>query len=130
MKPVIKYIEHKAAEHTDRASAWIARVWPSASGKTLYFNDMALKRGSGGDSTHFDLASGEQFWVTGVKKRGSNRHWGAGSPIRIERSLVEWYEEHAQGRGHHNLIVIPDLPEPDIGKFTAMENALGRGRTS
>jgi hypothetical protein len=37
MTPLIKYIEHKPAEHTDRGEAWIARVWPSSSGKTLYF---------------------------------------------------------------------------------------------
>ena len=44
MKSQIKYIEHKPAEHTDRADAWIAHVWPSSSGKTLYFNNMALKK--------------------------------------------------------------------------------------
>ena len=85
MKTLIKYIEHKTAEHTDQASAWIARVWPSASGRTLYFNDMALKRCSGFDSNHFDLVSGEEYWVSGVKKRGSNRYGGGGS-IYIEKS--------------------------------------------
>jgi hypothetical protein len=50
--PVIRFIENKPAEHTDRASAWIARVWPSGSGKTLYFNDMALKRANAGDANH------------------------------------------------------------------------------
>jgi hypothetical protein len=122
MKPIIKYIEHKPAEHTDRATAWIARVWPSASGKTLYFNDMALKRCSGGDDNHYDLVTGERYWVSGVKKRGSNRHWGGGS-ILIEQSLVKWYEEHAQGKHYCDLIVIPDLPKPDISKFSSMENS-------
>jgi hypothetical protein len=126
MKPIVKYIEHKPAEHTDRGSAWIARVWPSSSGKTLYFNGMALKRGSDADSTHFDLVTGEQYWVSGVKKRGSNRQWGLGSPIQIERSLVQWYRNHVQGKGHPSLVEISDLPEPDIQKFAAIENATRR----
>jgi hypothetical protein len=122
LQPIIKYIEHKPAEHTDRATAWIARVWPSSSGKTLYFNDMALKQRSSGDSTHFDLISGEYYWITGVKKKGSNRHWGLNSPIRIEKSLVEWYKGYVQDKGHHNLVIIPDLVKPDISKFAQIEN--------
>lgn len=122
MKPIIKYIEHKPAEHTDRAMAWIARVWPSLSGRTLYFNDMALKRCVGRDSNHYDLVSGEDYWVSGVKKKGSNRHWAGGGPIHIEKSLVEWYEAHVHERDFNGLIEIPDLPKPDISKFNAIEN--------
>lgn len=96
MKTIIKYIEHKPAEHTDRAEAWIARVWPSSSGRTLYFNDMALKRGSGVDGNHFDLVTGESYWVSGVKKRGANRHWAGGGPIQIEQSLVDWYHDRSR----------------------------------
>jgi hypothetical protein len=123
MKSHIKYIEHKPAEHTDRADAWIAHVWPSSSGKTLYFNNMALKKKSGGgDATHFDLITGEYYWVTGVKKRGTNRHFGETSPIQIEESLVDWYKKHTQGNGHKRLIVIKDLIKPDIVNFTKIEN--------
>ncbi|MGD0843562.1 MAG: hypothetical protein ABSA06_04240 [Geobacteraceae bacterium] len=122
MKPIIKYIEHKPAEHTDRGEAWIARVWPSSSGKTLYFNDMALKQCSGNDCNHFDLVTGESYWLSGVKKRGSNRHWGGGGPIQIEQSIVEWYQKHVQFKEYCDLIVIPDLPKPDISQFDTLEN--------
>ena len=122
MEPVIKYIEHKPSEHTDRATAWIARVWPSSSGRTLYFNGMALKRYSGIDSNHFDLVTRERYWVSGVKRRGSNRHWNGGGPIQIEQSLVSWYQEHARSAGLIDLKVIPDLPKPDISNFNPLEN--------
>lgn len=122
MKAIIKYIEHKPAEHTDRAEAWIARVWLSSSGRTLYFNDMALKRGSGVDCNHFDLVTGESYWVSGVKKRGTNRHWAGGGPVQIEQSLVDWYHEVVQNNDYCDLVVIPDLPKPDISKFEALEN--------
>jgi hypothetical protein len=122
MEPIVKYIEHKPSEHTDRGKAWIARVWPSSSGKTLYFNGMALKRYSGIDKNHFDLVTRETYWVSGVKRRGSNRHWAGGGPIQIEQSLVSWYEEHVSHKEFCDLIIIPDLPKPDISKFNSLEN--------
>ncbi len=122
MEPIIKYIEHKPSEHMDSGTAWIARVWPSSSGKTLYFNGMALKRASGPDSNHFDLVTRERYWISGVKRRGSNRHWAGGGPIQIEQSLVSWYQEHAWGADTVDLKIIPDLPKPDISKFNSLEN--------
>ena len=122
MRASIKYIEHKPAEHTDRGEAWIARVWHSSSGRTLYFNNMALKRGSGVDSNHFDLVTGESYWVSGVKKRGSNRHRAGGGPIKIEQSIVEWYQSFVKSKEYCDLVVIPDLPKSDISKFNTLEN--------
>jgi hypothetical protein len=43
---MLKYIEQKAG-HADNGPAWIARVTFSKSGRTVYFNGMALKRISG-----------------------------------------------------------------------------------
>jgi hypothetical protein len=124
VKTIVKYIEHKPAEHTDRGDAWIARVWLSSSGRTLYFNNMALKRCSGGiDCNHVDLVTGKSYWVSGVKKRGSNRHWAGGGPIQIEQSLLEWYQQLVQNRTYCELIVIPNLPKPDVSKFRALENS-------
>ena len=122
MKPIIKYIEHKPVEHTDQGTAWIARVWPSSSGRTLYFNNMALKRCTGFDRNHIELVSGESYWISGVKKKGSNRHWAGGGPIYIEKSLIDWYEDYVQQKDFNGLIVINDLPKPDISKFNDIEN--------
>jgi hypothetical protein len=122
MKASIKYIEHKPAEHTDRGEAWIAHVWHSSSGRTLCFNNRALKRGTSVDGNHFDLVTGESYWVSGVKKRGSNRHWAGGGPIKIEQSLVEWYQAFVQNKLCCDLAVIPDLPKPEISQFIILEN--------
>ena len=122
MEPIIRYIEHKPAEHTDSGTAWIARMWPSKSGKTLYFNDMALKRANVPDANHYDLVSGKFYWVSGVKKSGSNRHWAGGGKILIERSLLNWYENHVDTPDLYALEPINDFPKPDISKFTSIEN--------
>ena len=120
MDYIIRYIELKGAEHTDADEAWIARVWPSGSGKTIYFNGMALKRAKGIDSNHNDLATGDRYWVSGIKKRGTNRHWGGS--IFIEESLLPWYHEHTGGKCPAEIVPRPDLPKPDIAKFHVMEN--------
>lgn len=120
MKKAIKYVELKSAHHTDADEAWIARVWLSSSGKTIYFNDMALKRGQGIDSNHFNIENGDKYWISGVKKRGTNRHWGG--IIYIEESLVEWYENHTDGKCPADLIPKADLPKPDITRFHKLEN--------
>ncbi len=120
MQFIVRYIELKSSEHTDADEAWIARVWPSGSGKTLYFNGMALKRSSGFDSNHIDLETGDLYWVSGVKKKGTNRHWGGS--IYIEESLLSWYKEHTDGKCPGDIISRPDLTKPDISRFHTMEN--------
>ena len=120
MKEIIRYIELKGSEHTDMDEAWIARAWQSGSGKTVYFNDMALKRCQGPDSNHVDLETGDLYWISGVKKNGTNRHWGGS--IFIEESLLPWYEEYTNGKCPAELIPKPDLPKPDIERFHEIEN--------
>ncbi len=120
MKQIVRYIELKGSEHTDMDEAWIARAWQSSSGKTIYFNDMALKRSQGNDSNHIDLETGDTYWVSGVKKKGTNRHWGG--PVYIEESLMPWYKEHTDGKCPAELVPKPDLPKPDIERFHEIEN--------
>ena len=76
---MLKYIERKTG-YADNGPAWIARVRLSKSGRTVYFNGKALKRtgGQGIPGNHRDIETGDEYWVSGVKKRGVNRHW-AGS---------------------------------------------------
>lgn len=65
----------------------------SKSGRTVYFNGTALKRIERGgiSGNHFDLESGDEYWVSGVKRRGTNRHWAGSGVIMIEASAVREY---------------------------------------
>ena len=57
--------------------AWIAYVQTSKSKRTIYFDGHALRRHVWVDrlGNHYDIETGDPYWVSGVKKRGSNRHW-------------------------------------------------------
>ena len=69
----LKYIELKSG-YSDDGPAWIGYVRSSKSGRTVYFNDRAYQPLRGGRGSYFDVESGEEYWISGIKKRGSNRH--------------------------------------------------------
>ncbi len=122
---VLRYIELKTG-FADNGPAWIAHVKLSKSGRTVYFDGKALKRSNrgGASGNHYDLATGEQYWVSGVKKTGEDRHWAGSGVIRIEAGAVGQYlrvtDKAELDRGRFE--VIPDLEEPDPSKFVALEN--------
>jgi len=123
MEPEIKYIELKSGQG-DCGPAWIARVQKSKSGRTIYFNGRALKscggRGIGGN--YFDTATGSEYWVSGVKKRGWNRHWAGGGKIKIEKSLVKWLRGHVEYTDFGFLEIIDDFPDTDVAQLHTDEN--------
>jgi hypothetical protein len=87
---MLKYIEIKPG-FNDNGPAWIARVKASKSGRTIYFNGMALKRAVGGmiSGIYYNLDSHDEYWISGVKKRGTNRHWAGSSRIIVEAASVQ-----------------------------------------
>jgi hypothetical protein len=86
---VLRYIELKSG-HRDDGPAWIGRVVVSTSGRTLYFDGKALRRRKEGEAGRYlDIATGEEYWVAAVKKRGSNRHLASSGRIRVEAAAVE-----------------------------------------
>jgi len=82
---VLRYIELKSG-YSDNGPAWIARVSSSRSGQTVYFDGKALKRAQG--SEHYDSDSGDTYWISGVKQRGTNRHPCGSGKIQVEAAAV------------------------------------------
>lgn len=98
MKGELKYIELKTG-YSDDGPAWIGYVKTSASGRTVYFNDRAFQPLRGGRGSYFDVESGEEYWISGIKKRGSNRYPSGRGKIVVDRRAVgelqavkEWSE--------------------------------------
>jgi len=91
---MLKCIELKSG-YGDSGPAWIARTKASRSGTTIYFNGMALKKikRGGGSGNYSDLATGKEYWISGVKKRGLNRHQFRSGTISVEQSVVKEFLE-------------------------------------
>ncbi len=120
---MLRYIELKSGQN-DKGPAWIARVKISRSGNTVYFNDKALKRGGAVSGNHVDLETREEYWISGVKKDGNDRHWAGSGKTSIEESAVAEYLDIV-GKSEldkSSLFVINDLPETDIQRFVDLEN--------
>ena len=65
----ILYIELKS-HHSDDGPAWIGRVEYSKSGQTIYFDDKAFAslKGAGSAGNYYDIETGDEYWISGVKK--------------------------------------------------------------
>ena len=88
----LMYIELKTG-YADNGPAWIGFVMTSKTGKTIYFNDHAFQKCSSCNANYYDVESGEEYWISGVKKRESNRHWAGSGKIMIDSRAVAPYLE-------------------------------------
>ena len=86
------FVESKA-EAGDRGAAWIGRVRFSKSGRTVYYRGLALQScgGQGIRGNYRDVESGDEYWVSGPKRDGTDRHWAGGGPVLIDEDVVEEY---------------------------------------
>ena len=85
----ICYIEHK--NRNDNGPAWIAAVKRSKSGRTVYFGGKSFQRYRGIFSNYVDIETGDEYWISGVKKDGSDRHWAGSGKIMVDSSILSDY---------------------------------------
>ena len=84
----LMYIELKSG-YSDNGPAWIGYVAASKTKKTIYFDDHAFQKYNGGSSNYYDIETGEDYWITGVKTRESNRHWAGSGKIMVDDRAVD-----------------------------------------
>ena len=124
MKSEIKYIELKSG-YSDNGPAWIGRVEFSKTGQTVYFNGKSLKKlKSGGISgNHYDIESNDEYWISGVKKNGQDRHWAGAGKVMIDRTIIQEYLKLVDfdiiDDNHFELV---DIISTDKQKFKEIEN--------
>ena len=86
----LMYIELKTG-YSDDGPAWIGYVKTSKSKKTIYFNDHAFQKNIGNYANYIDIENGDEYWISGLKKKESNRHWDGHGKIMIDRRAVKEY---------------------------------------
>jgi len=77
----ILYIEKCAPSHSGEAR--IGKVSYSKTKQTIYYKSKSLQKRHGLRGNYYDLDTGEEYWISGVKKRGSNRHWATTGDNKI-----------------------------------------------
>ncbi len=88
----VMYVESKGGS-IDGVQGRIGWVSFSKTGQTVYYRGRTLQRGGGVSGNFFDVESGEEYWVSGVKQRGSNTHpVERGIRVEVDPDAVEEYE--------------------------------------
>jgi hypothetical protein len=80
--------------YNDNGPASIGGVSFSKTGRTIYYRGRSLRRipGGGISANYRDVESGEQFWISGVKKDREDRHWAGAGPVEIDEDVRAEYE--------------------------------------
>jgi len=88
----IMYVECCASED-HRGRARICRVRFSKTGRTIYLGGLVLQslRGSGIFGNYVNTKTGIEYWVSGPKKNGEDRHWAGGGEVHIDSDVVDEY---------------------------------------
>ena len=88
-RPLI-YVELKTG-CGDRGPAYIGFGEYSKSRKTVYFNDQAFQscKGRGIGANFYDLESEDEYWISGVKNKGGDRHSAGGGIISVDQDALQ-----------------------------------------
>jgi hypothetical protein len=104
--PRIMYIENKGGGFVDpydygkeskggglHGSARIGRITFSRTGATLHYGDKSFQslKGSGFKANYFDVESGEQYWISGPRRDGTDRLYKSNDPVEIDEDVREEY---------------------------------------
>lgn len=83
------YVELKSGSNP----AWIGWVTFSKPRHSVHYRGRRLQRLSGGGvrGNFFDVETHEEFWVSGVKKNGKDRHWAESGPVAIDDDALDEY---------------------------------------
>lgn len=89
MKPAIMYIELKTGGISGPAR--IGRVTFSQSGKSIYYRGkrFASLKGYGFKANYYDVETGDDYWISGCKRRGGDRLYPG--IIEIDEDVREEY---------------------------------------
>ena len=88
----VMYVENKSGD-IDGYDARIGWVTFSKSGRSIYYRGRTLKRSKGGNimGNYYDEETHEEYWVSGVKKLGSNIHYAEPVSVVIDEDAKEEY---------------------------------------
>lgn len=92
LKTRVMYIELKTG-YADNGPARIGRVTFSRSGRCVYYRGKRFQRikGDGISGNYIEIESGDEYWISGVKKNRQDRHWAGSGPVAIDEDAREEY---------------------------------------
>lgn len=98
MRRRLMYVENKSGD-IDGMAARIGWVTFSKSGRSVYYRDRELHRVKGGGirGNYRDVATGDEYWISGIKARGSNTHWAESTKCKVDDDATQEYQRIRAG---------------------------------
>jgi hypothetical protein len=100
------YIECKAGSLTGMAR--IGRVTFSKTGRTIYYAGQTFQslKGAGFKSNYYCVETGEDYWISGPKRRGGDRMYGSVLPVEIDEDVRAeyWRDIRGQAERMHEIV--------------------------
>lgn len=119
MEAELIYVELKSG-FNDSGPAWIGNGFYNRTRKTVYFNGQVFHRSKGISSNHIDLQSGDEYWISGVKKNGTDRHWAGSGTIKIDKSVIDDYLKlrglTTLKKGKYEIVTLDNEPAMETSK--------------
>lgn len=95
-KSRIMYIERKA--ESLNGPARIGRVTFSKTGRTVEYRGQKFQKSKGYKWNHFDIETGDHYWISGPRKDGRDRLYPQSSqPVEIDDDVREEYWTEIRG---------------------------------
>lgn len=92
----LMYVENKDGT-IGGSDARIGWVTFSKTGSTVYYAGLTLIKAQGVSGNFRDEDSGDEYWVSGIKTRGSNVHYAEHASVEIDADALEAYTELKSG---------------------------------
>ena len=88
----IMYVENKNGT-IDGVAGRVGWVTSSRTGQTVYYRDLTLTKAKGGGirGNFLNRVSGEEYWVSGIKRRGTNAHHAEPVAIEVDADALAGY---------------------------------------
>ena len=83
------YVENKDG-NIDGVPARIGRVRFSKSGLSVFYRGREFQRlkGGGVKGNYFDVETGDEYWISGLKQDGDNRHYAKRIDVEVDPDVV------------------------------------------
>jgi hypothetical protein len=93
----IMYVESKAGGLEGEAR--IGRVYFSKTGKTLYYRGLQFRslKGRGFKANYREIASGEEYWISGPRRDRDDRLYGGSRGVEIDDDVRVEYQSYLRG---------------------------------
>lgn len=77
----LMFVQLKTGYNTDHGPSWIACVDFNRSWKTARFHGRRLRRWQSYDGNFFDVATNEEFWLSGPKRDRTDTRYGPATTV-------------------------------------------------